>query len=131
MINAINVPIQEIEVNQNIPFAQNKLITGCSAVHEEGSSSFILLKSGIYKVTFNTYLLTTADSVATLNLTANGDTIPSAQARITTAANNYYNFTITTLVRVFGNNSVRVAVVNNSLTPVSVGNSNMIIERLC
>lgn len=131
MINAVNPASQIVNAGLPIPFASNRILKGCSARHEPGSSRFVLTKPGVYKVVFNATFSTTAADTALIALEADGEPITSATISVTTAANNLYTNTIETLVEVFCGSSVSVTANNLSTVPLTLTNADMIIERLC
>lgn len=131
MINAVNVPVQVIAVNQLIPFVATRFHCGCSARHEEGSGRFVLVKPGIYLVSFNTTFSTDAAGEADIALEVNGEPIAGARIQETTAAATLYTSGFTTPVRVYCNGNATVTINNLSTVPVSVSNTNIVIHRIC
>ena len=130
MIDAVNVPVQEVAINNPVLFGATRIKTGCTVRHEQGSGRFVLLKPGVYKVTFNANIFTTAAGSAILNITQDGEAIAGAKIKATTVAGSSVPVSVTTLLRVFCCDSA-VSVVNFSTTPVSVTDANLVIDRLC
>lgn len=129
MVNAVNVPLQAVAVNAPVLFASNRIITGCTTRHEQGSGRFTLTKPGIYRVTFSGTLTADADGTAILNINQDGEAIAGAQIQQTVGTTPVSN-SVSTLVRVYCCNS-SVSVTNAGTASVNVANANFIVERLC
>lgn len=131
MINAVNVPAQVVNVNNPILFSSTRIKTGCTVRHEPGSGRFILLKPGVYKVTFNGTISADAATTAILSITQDGEALAGAQiATAVDASPAVVSGAVTTLVRVYCCDSA-VSVVNLGTTPLTITNANLIIDRLC
>lgn len=131
MINAVNVPAQVVNVSNPILFGSTRIKTGCTVRHEPGSGRFVLLKPGVYKVTFNGTISADAATTAILSITQDGEALAGAQiATAVDAAPAVVSGAVTTLVRVYCCDSA-VSVVNLGTTPLTITNSNLIIDRLC
>lgn len=135
MTNAVNVAAQTVAANSPVLFASNRFQTGgclcCAASsHEPGTGIVNLRQPGIYYVTFNGNIATTAAGEAILNIQANGVDITGAQATVTTAADTNYAVSLSTLVQVCCNDTVAVSVENGSTIPVTVTDANIIVTRL-
>lgn len=130
MIDAVNVPLQSVGVNNPVLFGATRIKTGCTVRHEQGSGRFVLNKPGIYKVTFNANISTVAAGTAILNITQDGEAIAGGRINATTVANGSIPVSVTILLRVYCCDSA-VSVTNFSATAVNVTDANMVIDRLC
>lgn len=136
MVNAISAAPQTVAVNSGVIFNSSKVNTGCSAVHEDGSARFVLVKPGVYLVEFvaNIAIPDGAVGPVSVALSVDGETANGTNAIFTPAAlNEYGNVSISTLVRVYGacGGNVSVSVVNTSTLPISVQDANILIFREC
>lgn len=132
MINAVNVPTQVVGHSQNVLFANTRVCTNsCAMRHESGSGVVTLICPGVYEIEFSgTVSMPNAGNVI-LNITAEGDAVAGAQANITVGANGANSFVcVPTLIRVYREGNVRIAVRNDTTTPVNITNANLIVKRL-
>lgn len=130
MIDAVNVPLQTVEVNSPVLFVATRIKTGCTVRHEQGSGRFVLNKPGIYKVTFNGNISTAAAGTAILNITQDGESVSGARINAITTAGGSIPVSVTTLLRVYCCDSA-VSVTNLSATAVDITDANLVIDRLC
>lgn len=136
MVNAVNVPIQLVEVNDSVLFTGTRVTTGCAVRHEAGSGRFVVLKPGIYRVTVNADIAVPEGETVgpiSIGISQDGEAISGAEGTVTpTVVDAYFNVALTTLVRVYGpcGNST-VALVNTSDIPINVENASIVIDRLC
>lgn len=130
MIDAVNVAAQTVNVNSSVLFGATRIKTGCTVRHEPGSGRFVLTKPGVYRVTFNANISTTAAGTALLNVTQDGEAIAGASINATTVAGASLPVSVTTLVRVYCCDS-SVSVTNLSTVEVNVTDANIVIDRLC
>lgn len=131
MIDAVNVAAQTVNINNPVPFGATRIKTGCTVRHEQGSGRFVLTRPGIYRVTFNSTISATADTVAILNITQDGEAIAGAQIQVGTGPSpNIESGSVTTLVRVFCGDSA-ISVVNLGTAALTISNANIVIDRLC
>ena len=135
MLNAVNAPVQTIPAAQSVPFAVNRILTGCAVRHEPSSTRFVIMKPGIYRVGVNADIaVTTGETVGEVSLALNqdGETVPGATGAITPAAvEEFGNVAFAALIRVFGCGGTVISVVNTSGISADVENANIIIERMC
>lgn len=130
MIDAVNVAAQTVNVNSPVLFGATRIKTGCTVRHEPGSGRFVLTKPGVYRVTFNANISTTAAGTAILNVTQDGEAIAGASINATTVAGASLPVSVTTLVRVYCCDS-SVSVTNLSTVEVNVTDANIVIDRMC
>ena len=101
MISSYNSTTQTVAVDGAYVFDTNRIVTGCTVGHTPGTSTFTLTKPGYYYVVFNTTFSTAAAGDVTIELQANGTTIPGAVGTETiTTAGNIKSITFATIVRV-------------------------------
>ena len=131
MLNSVNVPVQTVAVNAPVIFASIRIRTGCCVRHEQGSGRFVLLKPGIYRVSFNGSMTAPAVTTGMLNLTQEGEQIAGANITAGTGPSDVESVSFTTLVRVFCNDTSAISVVNTGTAPVNITQANIVIERVC
>lgn len=137
MINSYTSTSQAVLTGTAVNFNTNKIRTGCTVTHAEGTTTFSLNKPGFYFVSFNGIGSTTADAGdVTIQMYQNGAPVIGAlTTNNSTAATDINNFAFSTIVQVRPN---CCAVNNNtSLTFVNTGvgatytNVNVVITKLC
>lgn len=136
MIDAVNVAPQTVAVNAPIVFNNTRVVTGCSARHEEGSGRVVLLKPGVYTVSFNANVsLPTGATVAPINLDITQDGEPISGGKmiyVPAAVDTLDSVSSTVLVRVYSCGCcVPVSVRNTSTQPITVQDANIVITREC
>jgi hypothetical protein len=103
----IEVYSENIDVATNESIALNvvKLLKGCS-VNQQGASSLIFNKCGIYEVKVDAYATATGAGDISVQMRQNGVLQPAAQSAVTAAdATSVNPMSFTTLVQVPVNNS--------------------------
>lgn len=131
MINAVNVPVQTVAVQAPVLFASTRIKTGCSVRHEQGSSRFVALKPGVYKVSFSGNVAVTAAGAVALAIVQDGEEVAGSRMTATLAAAAPENVSTTVLVRVFDDCCVALAVRNVGTVAVQLDNANFVITREC
>lgn len=131
MINAVNVPVQTVAVQAPVLFASTRIKTGCSVRHEQGSSRFVALKPGVYKVSFSGNVAVTAAGAAALAIVQDGEEVAGSRMTATLAAAAPENVSTTVLVRVFDDCCVALSVRNVGTVAVQMDNANFVITREC
>lgn len=136
MIDAVNVAAQTVAVGGSVLFGSTRICTGCSARHESGSGRFVLLKPGVYEVSFNANVsLPTGTTVGpiVLNIVQEGEAIAGGRmVYVPAAVETLGNVSATVLVRVYEQcccTSLNVR--NDSTTPITVQDANFVITRQC
>lgn len=131
MIDAVNVASQSVAVSSPVLFGATRIKTGCSVRHELGSGRFVLLKPGIYRVSFNASLSATAATTAILNITQDGEQIAAANITSGVGPTEIESVSVTTLLRVYCSDVSSVSVTNIGTTAINVAQANFVIERVC
>lgn len=131
MIDAVNVAVQTVNVNSPVLFGSTRIKTGCAIRHEEGSGRFVLLKPGVYEISFSANMTSAAAATATFNITQDGEQIAGAKIVSSIAAAGVNNVSCTTLARVYCSDVSSVSVTNIGATAIDVSDANMTITRLC
>ena len=136
MIDAVNVATQAVATNATVVFASTRVFTGCSARHECGSGRFVLLKPGVYEVSFNANVsLPTGATVApiTMDILQDGEALAGSRMIYTPAAvEELGNISATVLVRVYECGCCSTVSVRNSTTQaIDVQDANLVITRHC
>ncbi len=136
MINAYSLVNQIIPVNGLLDFDTNRILTGCTVKHVDGTPAFTLTKPGYYYVTFNATITDAAAGIVTVQLLNGGVAVPGAEASITNAANtDERSFSFATIIRVLPSccsidNTATLTVANTGIAATySVANIN--ITKLC
>ena len=136
MISAYSLNDQLVAVDGLLDFDTNRIATGCTVKHVDGTPSFTLTKPGYYYITFNGTITNTAAGIVTVELLNGGVAIPGAEASITTAAvTDERSFSFATIIRVLPSccsidNTTTLTVANTGIAATySVANIN--ITKLC
>lgn len=132
MINAVNGVKQSVRSGFPIPFASTRICTGCSARHEEGSSRFVLLKPGIYKINFHSVfgIISDNEGTITLGIEIDGEPVVGGKITNTVKAGELYSGSVTIPVRVYNCDSTTITINNLSDIPVELEDSAIIVERI-
>lgn len=118
-----------------ITFDINRVLTGCTVTHVEGTPSFKLNKPGYYFVSFNADVSGATGEVV-VQLLSNETSIPGAEGSVSLAAvTDVSNLNFSTIVKVLPS----CAVIDNlqTLTFLNAGvdatftNANVVITKLC
>lgn len=136
MIDAVNVAPQVVTTNGVVLFNSTRILTGCSARHEQGSGRFVLLKPGIYEVEFNANVSLPTDATVgpiTLDIMQEGEPVAGSRMIYTPAAVDVLgNVSATILVRVYECGCcASLSVRNSSPTSINVQDANFVITRHC
>jgi hypothetical protein len=136
MISAYSLTDQLVAVDGLLDFDTNRIATGCTVKHVDGTPAFTLTKPGYYYITFNGTVTDTAAGIVTAQLLNGGVAVPGAEASITTAATtDERSFSFATIVRVLPSccaidNTTTLTVANAGIAATySVANIN--ITKLC
>ena len=98
---------------------------------KRGSGRFVLLKPGVYEISFSANMTSAAAATATFNITQDGEQIAGAKIVSTIAAAGVNNVSCTTLARVYCSYVSSISVTNIGATAIDVSDANMTIIRLC
>lgn len=136
MISSYNNSTQTVLTNGTVPFATDRIKTGCTVSHPAGSAVFTLNRPGFYYVAVNADITTSdaAGNVA-LALQQNGTAIPGAGATAYAAATtNVANLAFSTIVQVRPNccavsNTTNIQLVNTGVGS-TITNANIVITKL-
>jgi hypothetical protein len=136
MINAYTITDQIVAIDGLLDFNTNRVLTGCTVKHVDGTPTFTLTKPGYYYVTFNGTITNTAAGIVTVELLNGGIAVPGAEASITNAATtDERSFGFSTIIRVLPSccaidNTTTLTVANTGIAATySVANIN--ITKLC
>jgi hypothetical protein len=136
MISAYTLTDQVVAVDGLLDFDTNRIATGCTVKHVDGTPAFTLTKPGYYYITFNGTITNTAAGIVTVELLNGGVAVPGAEASVTTAATtDERSFSFATIVRVLPSccaidNTTILTVANTGIAATySVANIN--ITKLC
>ena len=136
MISAYSLTNQLVAIDGLLDFDANRVVTGCTVKHVDGTPSFTLTKPGYYYITFNGTITNTAAGIVTVELLNGGVAVPGAAASITNAAvTDERSFSFATIVRVLPSccaidNTTTLTVANTGIAATySVANIN--ITKLC
>lgn len=136
MISSYNSISQVVAANGLLNFDTNRILTGCTVGHAEGTPTFKLTKPGYYYITFNA----TATNAAAGNVTAqlrNGTTvIPGAIATASVAAvTDVINLAFATIIKVPPSccaidNTATLSIINSGIE-ATYDVANLNITKLC
>lgn len=136
MISAYSLTDQLVAIDGLLDFDTNRIVTGCTVKHADGTPSFTLTKPGYYYITFNGTITNTAAGIVTVELLNGGVAVPGAEASVTTAADtDERSLSFATIVRVLPSccaidNTTTLTVANTGVAATySVANIN--ITKLC
>ena len=136
MISSYSLTNQLVAIDGLLDFNTNRVLTGCTVRHTEGTPSFTLTKPGYYYVTFNGTITNTAAGIVTVELLNGGVAVPGAEASITNAAvTDERSFSFSTIIRVLPScraidNTTTLTIANTGIAATySVANIN--ITKLC
>jgi hypothetical protein len=136
MISAYTLTDQIVAVDGLLDFDTNRIVTGCTVKHVDGTPAFTLTKPGYYYITFNGTITDATAGIVTVQLLNGGVAVPGAEASITNAAaTDERSFSFTTIVRVLPSccaidNTTTLTVANTGIAATySVANIN--ITKLC
>lgn len=137
MINSYNSVSQNVAVGGLVSFDTDKIKTGCTVVHSEGTATFKLAKPGYYYISFNANVAAsdTAGDV-TIQLRKGLELVPGAVGTTSsTAATDISNIAFVTIVQVppsccVCDNTVTLSLVNNGVAAV-ITDANINITKLC
>ena len=136
MISAYSLTDQLVAVDGLLDFDTNRIATGCTVKHVDGTPAFTLTKPGYYYVTFNGTITNTAAGIVTVQLLNGGVAVPGVEASITNAAvTDERSFSFATIIRVLPSccaidNTTTLTVANTGIAATySVANIN--ITKLC
>lgn len=141
MLNVINIPAQEVAVNQNIIFNNTRVKSrrcGCQSGwlnHIEGSGLFTITNRGnqpmAVELQFNANVTTAAAGATALALKLNGEVIGGTEMDYTVVtADVYQNVSAITLIPVPAGMSLTVSAGNISSGAVLVKDANLIIKKV-
>lgn len=85
-LNAFTTASQTLLADNNVAFANNGVLTGCSISHAAGTPTIVLGKPGLYYVSFEADALPSAAGTITVALQNNSVTIPGAITSVTGTA---------------------------------------------
>lgn len=135
MINSYSTTSRTIETDSAITFDVNRIITGCTVTHIEGTPSFKLNKSGYYFVNFNCDISGAAGDVV-VQLLSNGNAVPGAEGTSTlAAATDSVNLSFSSIIKVlpscFAIDNLQTLTFNNAGLEATFTNVNVVITKLC
>lgn len=139
MAEFIAVPLQTVEVNQNILFTDTAVCGSNSIIHRNGSG--LVTVRGItnqcrarYRVTFGANIAIpeggTVEEIS-VAIETNGEPIANTIMTVTPAAvEEFFNVSRTTHIDVPAGCCVQISVGNVSTQAIDVENANLIVERV-
>lgn len=135
MLNSYSITPKIVEVGGSVPFDVNRILTGCTITHLEGTPSFKLNKCGYYFVSFNADVTGAAGDV-TVQLVSNGEVVPAAEATVTlAAATDTANVSFSTIVKVLPScaviDNLQTLSFSNTGLEATYDNVNVVITKLC
>lgn len=135
MLDTISVATQTVASKNSVIFNNTRVKRGCNERHEEGSGRIVLLKPGVYEITFNADVGIPTDKAVnpiTVGIMQDGEVIAGSIATsspATTAKMNHISTTILAQVYACGNSTI--SVINNTSDAILIQNADLVITRLC
>ena len=136
MISSYTIADQTVAVDGLLRFDINRILTGCTVRHADGTPTFTLTKPGYYYITFNGTITDTAAGNVTVQLLNGGVAIPGATASAVIAATtDEQSFAFATIIKVLPSccaidNTTTLTIANTGIEATySVANLN--ITKLC
>lgn len=139
MINAyITTPV-DVLAGSAVPFASSRaktrgscLCNGGWLAHDDGSTQFLLARTGIYMVSVGAQVTSAAAATdVSLAITTNGETLAgTTMAETITAADDVAQLATTALVVVPCGASITVALANVGADPMTVNAASLVITRV-
>ena len=135
MINSYSNNSQTITTEGTIAFDTNRILTGCTVTHVEGSPSFKLNRPGYYYVNFNGNV-TGATGEVGVQLLSNEASILGAEGSVSLGAvTDVGNISFSTIIKVLPSCAVidNLQTLNfiNSGVDATFTNVNVVITKLC
>lgn len=135
MINSYSIVPKTVLVEGEIPFDVNRILTGCTITHTEGTPSFKLNKPGYYFVSFNADV-TGATGTVSAQLLSNAVVVPAAEGTSTLGAvTDVANISFSTIVKVLPScamiDNAQTLTVSNVGVEATYDNVNIVITKLC
>lgn len=138
MISSFNNTTQTLNTNQSILFNSNRILTGCTITHSEGTGSFVLNKPGYYYVSFsgNGYTSGTTAGNISVTLFNNGSEVLGANASsYSTGEDIFRNLNFSTIIKVlpsccYVDNTATLTFQNSGVEAI-FENVNVNITKLC
>lgn len=136
MINSYTITNQTVGANEPLSFNINRISTGCTVKHADGTASFTLTRPGYYYVTFNGTITDTAAGNVTVQLLNGSTAIPGATASATiAAATDEETIAFATIVRVLPSccaiDNTTILTVSNVGADATFSVANINITKLC
>lgn len=136
MLSTYNITPQTIAADGLLSFSTNRILTGCTVKHAEGTPTIRLTKPGYYYVNVNATVSDTAAGTITLKLKDGAIDVPGAAASITVGATtDEASLGFTTIVRVLPSccaidNTASLTIVNSGIEATFVS-ATVDITKLC
>ena len=137
MISSYNITEQAVATGGLLTFTTNRILTGCTVTHAEGTTSFQLNKPGYYYVSFNGIAApTTAAGDVTVQLLSNTSPVPGAIATFSsTATTDLGNLSFASIIKVLPSccaiDNTTTLTLTNSGVDSTYNNVNLSITKLC
>lgn len=137
MISSYNITEQAVATGGLLTFTTNRILTGCTVTHAEGTTSFQLNKPGYYYVSFNGIAApTTAAGDVIVQLLSNTSPVPGAIATFSsTATTDLGNLSFATIIKVLPSccaiDNTTTLTLTNSGVDSTYNNVNLSITKLC
>ena len=137
MISSYNITEQAVATGGLLTFTTNRILTGCTVTHAEGTTSFQLNKPGYYYVSFNGIAApTTAAGNVAVQLLSNTSPVPGAIATFSsTATTDLGNLSFATIIKVLPSccaiDNTTTLTLTNSGVDSTYNNVNLSITKLC
>lgn len=134
-LNAFTTASQTLLADNNVVFANNGVLTGCSISHAAGTPTIVLGKPGLYYVSFEADALPSAAGTITVALQNNSVTIPGAITSITGTAATTTRIILDAIVEVrpscYAVDNTKNLTFNNGGVETAYTNATVSVIKLC
>ena len=137
MVSSYTAIAQSLDVNEDLVFAKNRVITGCTVTHIEGTSTFILKRPGYYYIGFNGEGATSGVAGAvSIELLNGGTTVEGATASAYSGAETEpVNLSFSTIIKVLPScdcvDNTASLTIRNIGVASTFENVNITITKIC
>lgn len=137
MVSSYTAIAQSLDVNEDLTFATNRVITGCTVAHTEGTTTFILKRPGYYYVGFNgTGAINGVAGAVSVELLSNGTNVEGTTASAYSGATTEpVSLSFSTIIKVLPScncvDNAASLTIRNTGVASTFNNANITITKIC
>lgn len=135
VLDAFTTSAQTLLTGNNISFANNGVLTGCSINHAAGTPTIVLKKPELYYVSFEADVLPSAAETVSVILQNNGVAVPGVATSTTGTTTNTMRVILDTIVEVKPSccavDNTKNLIFNNSGVGAVYTNAAVSVIKLC